>query len=764
MWPLLYLPKGEVKAENLNYRATDMTALIRGLMEESFSGYVEILALHEKGLIVFVQGRVLSCYYEGTDELNLTKEQIIRHFLQSETRERDTVINIYNLPSEIIEALSALETPPAVQRELESSFLDMHKLVETLAQKKFSGVLRFYRIRNNTRLGNLLLRMNKISPEQLKEAVRLQLSQAGAKRLGDALVEIGAIAPSELEDALDRQSYTRKGSDIELAIVVFYQGRFFGGYSQDNGILITNLQKVLDWVSGGWEILMDIIDSHLPMPVTIERVLQAQESIEGKKKPIAVKPLLKREPVVQQEKRSPAQSVIREIAEETLSLKADDLILESTPAESDLKQVNQSQQDVVSTDKNSGKKVTSSAAPTGEDVGKAGTLRPTSMASAAPSGTDVGKAGTLRPTSMASAAPTGKDIDGKGTPQAPRPPSAAPTGEDIGRKGTLRPSSMASAAPTGKDIDGKGTPQAPRPPSAAPTGEDIGRKGTLRPSSMASAAPTGKDIDGKGTPQAPRPPSAAPTGEDVGKAGTPRPTSMASAAPTGEDIGRKGTLRPSSMASAAPSGTDVGKAGTPRPTSMASAAPTGKDIDGKGTPQAPRPPSAAPTGEDVGKAGTLRPSSMPSAAPTGEDIGRKGTLRPSSMASAAPSGTDVGKAGTLQPSSLSEAVSIGEGIEEDEASTTVPETVPPGQVGSAGNSPDHFLIRAMAIFKAEMGFLGQALFRMEQEQTQATGRPISRAQSRAMVKRILKNATAIADVKIIAQIENDLRDDMEDEV
>lgn len=274
MWPLLYLPKGEIKVEKLYYRQANLPGMIKDLSAEAFNGYIEILALQEKGLIVFHQGEVVSCFYEGTDELELTQEQIIRHFLDEQSKESDTIINVYGLTAEMIVSLSALCTPAPIHRELESSFMDMNKLVETLARKRYDGVLRFYRIRNNTRLGNLLLRMNKISSDQLREAVRLQLSRGGALRLGDALVEIGAIAPAELEDALDRQSYTRKGSDLEIAIALFYQGQFLGGYTQENGIIITSLPKVLSWMSGSRDVLMDIIESHMPGALNIDRLLQ----------------------------------------------------------------------------------------------------------------------------------------------------------------------------------------------------------------------------------------------------------------------------------------------------------------------------------------------------------------------------------------------------------------------------------------------------------------------------------------------------------
>ncbi|MBN1595509.1 hypothetical protein JW933_06250 [candidate division FCPU426 bacterium] len=361
MWTTLYTPVGTLKYDKLNYRITHFSSLMEELIGQRFSGYVEILAPHEHGLLILYNGQVFGCFYEGTEELDLSREEIIEHFLQSETKERETIINVGELSPRIIVALSALENRPPAHRELETIFLDIPKLFATLARKHFTGTLRFYRIRNNTRLGNILLRLKKITPDQLREAIRLQLSGDKALRLGDALVQTGAIGKHDLEEALDRQTYTRKGSDLELALALFSEGEFLGGYQYNDRQLVVDTMSVFRWL-GEPEILMDVIDGLLPPLVDIKSILHPGTSskipvkAEGPKgqdqgvdqrraQAKTMQPRSAPEPALAARRPSPPQkketgkkdkaalddSMIRELTEETFMLKADDLILDIHP-------------------------------------------------------------------------------------------------------------------------------------------------------------------------------------------------------------------------------------------------------------------------------------------------------------------------------------------------------------------------------------------------------------------------------------------------
>jgi len=51
-------------------------------------------------------------------------------------------------------------------------------------------------------LGQILIKLNKITPEQLKEALLLQRDKFPQKRLGEILIEAGFITAQELHNAL----------------------------------------------------------------------------------------------------------------------------------------------------------------------------------------------------------------------------------------------------------------------------------------------------------------------------------------------------------------------------------------------------------------------------------------------------------------------------------------------------------------------------------------------------------------------------------
>jgi hypothetical protein len=323
-----------------------MTALLLKLQKQHFNGYVEILASHEHGLLLFHQGRICNCFYEGTAELKLSREQIIRYFLPTTTKTSDTIIKTTELDPQRLEALSALAIKPPVQQELETVFLDMNKLFDTLCRKNFTGTLRFFQIRNNPRLGNLLLKMKKITAEQLREAIQLQLSGAGALRLGDALVKIKALSAGDLKEALTRQLYTRKSSDNELALALFFEGVFLGGYTSADKILTASRQEVLAWILADG-VLLDIIEGVLPKEVSFPLELKPEselEPINPKTSRAEARPLSRKTEIKipdrhrKEEKKIPKKAKapevqapnqeLQQLIAETLNLKGDDLILD----------------------------------------------------------------------------------------------------------------------------------------------------------------------------------------------------------------------------------------------------------------------------------------------------------------------------------------------------------------------------------------------------------------------------------------------------
>jgi hypothetical protein len=104
------------------------------------------------------------------------------------------------------------------------------------------------------------------------------LARKQGLRLGDALVEIGALNPEDLKEALELQAHARKGSDVEIAIALLSQGRFLGSYTHMHRVFDTSLEGVRAQLAGA-EVLMDILEGGLPDPVPLEPLLRPDEEI-----------------------------------------------------------------------------------------------------------------------------------------------------------------------------------------------------------------------------------------------------------------------------------------------------------------------------------------------------------------------------------------------------------------------------------------------------------------------------------------------------
>jgi len=328
----LYLPKGERKYEKLDYWTTDLAGLLKELQAENFTGYLEILSTQQHGLFIFHEGAVYNCFYDGTEDLQLTPLQIIEYFLQKKKRGPETIISVSAIAPQIVSCLSALEIRPPLYRELETSFLDMDKLFETLEGKHFKGLLRFYHIRSHNRLGNILIKMNKITREQLQDAVRLQLSQKGSLRLGDVLVQSGAIDAQDLDSALNLQSHARKGSNVEIAIALFDQGRFIGGYSHMHKQFNRTRDQILPELVGT-EVLMDIVAGGLPDAIDLHPILYKNKEVvveQPSEKSSEIAESVPAAPPAESDPHPaarPSKSVVPEAAESAMVLRGEDLVL-----------------------------------------------------------------------------------------------------------------------------------------------------------------------------------------------------------------------------------------------------------------------------------------------------------------------------------------------------------------------------------------------------------------------------------------------------
>jgi hypothetical protein len=67
-------------------------------------------------------------------------------------------------------------------------------------------------------IGNVLVRMGLVTPEQIEHAVQRQAREDRGTRLGEVLVGMGAITRSQLDEALRKQKAMRSGKAVDVMV------------------------------------------------------------------------------------------------------------------------------------------------------------------------------------------------------------------------------------------------------------------------------------------------------------------------------------------------------------------------------------------------------------------------------------------------------------------------------------------------------------------------------------------------------------------
>lgn len=67
-------------------------------------------------------------------------------------------------------------------------------------------------------IGNVLMRMGLVTPEQVETAVQRQAREDRGTRIGEVLVGMGAITRGQLDDALKKQRDMRSGKAVDVMV------------------------------------------------------------------------------------------------------------------------------------------------------------------------------------------------------------------------------------------------------------------------------------------------------------------------------------------------------------------------------------------------------------------------------------------------------------------------------------------------------------------------------------------------------------------
>lgn len=125
----ILLPAGQILYDALKTSFVDLSRLITSLEMEGYTGYVRLLTNDASGLILFRDGSVLECMYDGATEAGslVLGKQALQKFNDDVTAGHG-VLDVVALSSQLIDGLYELIESRPMYTELYAGWVDMKAL------------------------------------------------------------------------------------------------------------------------------------------------------------------------------------------------------------------------------------------------------------------------------------------------------------------------------------------------------------------------------------------------------------------------------------------------------------------------------------------------------------------------------------------------------------------------------------------------------------------------------------------------------------
>lgn len=137
----MILPRGEAIHKNLSTAFTDLNALLSTLKSGDFSGFIEINFPEDKGVIFIDSGEVLNAEVKiGADAKRMIGQQAIQTLLNI-TKQKDGLINIYQLAPERVVILAINLQHEILFKGLSTDFTHFDRLLLKLREEKHNGFI-----------------------------------------------------------------------------------------------------------------------------------------------------------------------------------------------------------------------------------------------------------------------------------------------------------------------------------------------------------------------------------------------------------------------------------------------------------------------------------------------------------------------------------------------------------------------------------------------------------------------------------------------
>lgn len=131
----MIFPKGKVKHHDLLTSYTDLPALLSNLKSEGFSGTIEMEFPENRGILLIDTGKVINAEVEGKEDSNkMIGSEAIQHLL-SLSKQKDGLLNIYQLLPEQIATIANNLQYEIIFKELSTDFTRLDRLLLKLREE-----------------------------------------------------------------------------------------------------------------------------------------------------------------------------------------------------------------------------------------------------------------------------------------------------------------------------------------------------------------------------------------------------------------------------------------------------------------------------------------------------------------------------------------------------------------------------------------------------------------------------------------------------
>lgn len=137
----MLFPKGEIKHQNLSTAFTDLSALLKTLKSEGFSGTVDVEFPGNKGTFFIASGEIINAEArKGADSRRMLGQEAAQVLL-SLSNQKDGVLNVYRMPSDRVALVAGTLQSDILFKDLSSDFTRLDRLILKLREERHNGFI-----------------------------------------------------------------------------------------------------------------------------------------------------------------------------------------------------------------------------------------------------------------------------------------------------------------------------------------------------------------------------------------------------------------------------------------------------------------------------------------------------------------------------------------------------------------------------------------------------------------------------------------------